>query len=461
VGDSGVGAPGRRRRLPSPDEQPTEIIHFEDELEPEGVLEEDGYADYADDDEYDEYDDDFYDDEDYDDEDYDEAERAEPEYIEDVRPTKPRRRKRFFGWVAALSVIALLLGGAWYGFNAIFGYSDFTGAGQSDVIVQVADGDSTNAIAGKLVDAGVVASTKAFVKASANNSAVTKVQPGYYELKTKMSGASAVTKLVDSASRVGQLQIRAGTQLEDITQPDGKITPGVYTLLSKASCAQLNGKSTCIPADELRRTAATADLAALGAPSWAAAPAAAAGQTDRRLEGLIAPGVYDVKPGLTAIELLTNVVKASALQLQSAGLTSQAGISGQTPYQTLVIASIIEREGVVADFGKVSRVVYNRLATNMRLRMDSTVNYLLDRPVITTTDADRAKPGPYNTYLNNGLTPTPIGAPSPEAIQAALQPSAGAWLYFVKCETNGLSCFAVTYADQIKNQDDARARGVY
>jgi UPF0755 protein len=276
-----------------------------------------------------------------------------------------------------------------------------------------------------------------------------------------MSGASAVTKLVDSASRVGQLQIRAGTPLDDIKQPDGKITAGVYTLLSQASCAQLNGKSTCISADELRKTAATADLAALGAPSWAVAPAVAAGQPDRRLEGLIAPGVYDVKPGLTATELLATVVKASALQLQSAGLTAQSGISGQTPYQTLVIASIIEREGVVADFGKISRVIYNRLATNMKLGMDSTVNYLVDRPVITTTDADRAKPGPYNTYLNIGLMPTPIGAPSPEALQAALQPPPGNWMYFVKCETNGLSCFAVTYADQIKNQNDARARGVY
>jgi UPF0755 protein len=457
-----VGVSAHRRRLPPPDERPTEIIHVEDELRlkgdhlDDGSLDEDEYGDSADDGEYDDYEDDFYDDEEF-----DEIEHAQPEYIDDSRPRKRRRGKRFLGWVSALAVIALLVGGAWYGFNAIFGYADFSGTGEGDVIVQVADGDSTNAIAGTLTDAGVVASAKAFVKASATNSAVSKIRPGYYVLKKKMSGASAVTKLVDKSSRVGQLQIRAGSQLDDITQPDGKITEGVYTLLSKASCAELNGTSTCIPVGELRKTVENADFAALGAPSWSVAAAGKAEQKDRRLEGLIAPGVYDVKPGWSATELLSDVIKESALQLQAAGLTDQAGIQGQTPYQTLVIASIIEREAVNADFGKISRVIYNRLATNMKLGMDSTINYVLDRPVLLTKTEDRQKAGAYNTYQNTGLPPTPIGAPSNEAIQAALQPTAGNWLYFVKCETNGLSCFAVTQAQQDKNAHDAQVRGVY
>jgi UPF0755 protein len=454
--------------MPPPDERPTEIIPLEDGLEPAEIVdeheefehEEFEHEEFEDEEfeDYDEYEGEFYDDE----EEFDEAEHAEPEYIEDRRGRRRKTRsKRAFGWVAAIAVIALLVGGAWYGVNKIFGYDDFTGSGDSDVIVQVTSGDSTNAIAGKLTGAGVVASAKAFVKASASNTQISKVQPGYYLLKKNMSGASAVSKIVSPTSRVGELQIKAYTQLDDITQPDGKVTAGIYSLLSKSSCAEVNGKSTCIPVEDLRKTAESADLAALGAPSWAVDSVTQAPQKDRRLEGLIAPGVYDIMPGWTATELLTHMVKASAVQMEADGLNDKSGINGQSPYQTLVIASIIEREAVQQDFGKVSRVIYNRLAVKMKLQMDSTVNYVLDKPLLATNDADRAKPGAYNTYKNTGLPPTPISAPSTEAVQAALSPPAGDWVYFIKCEKNGLSCFGVTPDDHERNKATARANGAF
>ena len=445
-----------RRRPPQPraDERPTEIIH----LEPESELDDVDGEEFADgyDDEYDDAE--FYDE----DEDLAELEHAEPEYIEDERPSRRRKRgKRAFGWVAALVVIVLLAGGAWYGVNSMFGYDDFTGAGDSDVVVQVADGDSTGAIATKLTSAGVVASSTAFVKAGQNNNGVAKIQPGYYMLKKNMSAASAVNRITAAASRVGELQIKSYTQFDDVIQPDSKVTPGIYSLLSTASCATLNGKSTCIPVEELRKTVETADLAALGVPSWAAAEANKTPDKFRRLEGLVAPGVYDVKPGWTATELLTHVVKLSAAELQVAGLSDKASVEGQDPFRILTIASIIEREGVKADFGKISRVIYNRLAKPMKLEMDSTVNYALERPVLLTEKSDRNKGGPYNTYASIGLPPTPISAPSADAIQAALKPPDGNILYFVKCEKNGLSCFASTNAEHNKNRDDAQARGVF
>ncbi|MEC3979229.1 endolytic transglycosylase MltG, partial [Amycolatopsis sp. H20-H5] len=433
------------RRGPPPQPQPEE--EFEGSLFAE--------------DEYEDYDEDGYDEDGYEDYDDPEDELAEPEYIEDERPKPPARKKRAIGWLAAIAVIALLAGGAWYGFTAIFGYDDFEGSGDADVLVQVEQGDSTSAIAGKLATAGVVASSKAFVKAGEDNTKVTRVQQGYYQLKTKMSGASAVEKLVDPKSRVGQLQIKPYTQLDDITQPNGGVTPGVYTLLSKASCADLNGKSTCIPVEELRKTVAGLDLAVAGVPSWAVESASKIEQKDKRLEGLIAPGVYDVKPGWTAPELVADVVKASTELIQDAGLSDKQTGPGKTPYQTLIIASIIEREAIKSDFGKISRVIYNRLAKNMKLEMDSTVNYVLDRPTLLTKPEDREKAGAYNTYRNIGLPPTPISVPSKEAIQAALQPTAGDWFFFVKCEKDGQSCFAVTNDEHEKNKQDAQARGVY
>ncbi|WP_460429130.1 endolytic transglycosylase MltG, partial [Amycolatopsis endophytica] len=428
----------RRPRRPQPpgDESPTEIIHLED--------------DYS----YDDYDD------------YPEnadEERAEPEYIEpddpDDEPPVKRGRKPV-RWLVALVVLALIGGGAWYGIDAVFGYEDFEGAGESDVLIEISAGDSTGAIGQELAGAGVVASAKAFVKASEDNSKVLSLQPGYYVVKTKMSGAAAVEKLTQAGSRVGVLQVRAGTQLDDINQPDNSVTPGVFTLLSKASCAELNGQSTCIPVQQLRDTAARADLVSLGVPDWAASVASAS--TDpRRIEGLVAPGVYDVKPGWSAEELLGYVLRTSATRIQAAGLSAASNFQGRTPYETLIVASLVEREGVKQDFENISQVIYNRLTQNMRLQLDSTVNYLLDKPVITTTDADRERPGPYNTYKVNGLPPTPISSPSLEAIQAAEEPTQGNYVYFVKCEKNGLSCFAADLAEHQVNKNLARERGAY
>jgi UPF0755 protein len=92
---------------------------------------------------------------------------------------------------------------------------------------------------------------------------------------------------------------------------------------------------------------------------------------------------------------------------------------------------------------------------------DSTINYVLDQPLITTSTPDRNKPGPYNTYLNIGLPPTPISSPSPEALAAAQKPADGPWLFFVKCDKQGNSCFAVTQAEQDANSDKARAAGAF
>jgi len=425
---------------------------------------EDEYDDYED-----EYDDAAYDDaayDDYDDAAYEDEYEEEPyedELLEEQPSKKKKKRKRgkrFVGWVAAIAVIALLAGGAWYGVTKFFGYEDFEGAGTTDVLFQIADGDTTSAIGTKLANAGIVGSSKAFVKAGEGNSKVGKLQHGYYVMKEHMSGASAVDKITAADSRVGQMEIRAYTQFDDITQPDGKITPGVFTQLSKASCADLNGKSTCIPVEELRKTVETADLKALGVPSWAIEPASKTERKDHQLEGLIAPGVYDMKPGSTATGLLTDLVKLSSESILNAGLGEKATGEGKTPYETLIIASIIEREAVTADFGKISRVIYNRLAINMRLQMDSTVNYVLDRPTLLTNEADRVKAGAYNTYKIAALPPGPISVPSSEAIKAALKPTPGDWIYFVKCETNGLSCFAATNDEHNRNRDLARSRGV-
>jgi len=381
------------------------------------------------------------------------------------RPPPPRKKKknRTVLWISMVVVLALIGLGGYYGYKQLTGigdYEDFAGQGDQDVVVQVNDGDSTGDIATTLLDAGVVASTRAFVTAAESNADIRGVQPGYYVMKKKASGAAAVTRIVDPKVRVGNIQIKAGSQLENIIQPDESVVKGIIAMLSDASCAELNGKSTCVPVEQLTQVATQGDLAKLGVPDWAI-PFASKAEPKRRLEGMIMPGVYDVRPGATAEELWQQLIGESATQMQALGLPTVADDTGYTPYEVLTMASLVEKEAITKDFGKVSRVTYNRLAETMKLEYDSTINYVLDRPAIRTNKSDREKVGPYNTYDVTGLPPTPISSASENALKAAVTPEQGSWLFFVKCEKDGTSCFATTNDEHNENRQKAQDNGAY
>ena len=104
----------------------------------------------------------------------------------------------------------------------------------------------------------------------------------------------------------------------------------------------------------------------------------------------------------------------------------------------LTIASIIEKEaGSKADYPKVARVIYNRLAKHMKLQLDSTINYVLPQRKGHLSQADLEIDSPYNTYLHVGLPPTPIDSPGEEALKAALAPADGNWTFFVTVDKQG------------------------
>jgi UPF0755 protein len=374
-----------------------------------------------------------------------------------------RRRKRTILWVVVALVLVGGGYGAYYGYQTLSGigsYDDFAGAGEADVVIEVKDGDLVGTIAKTLQDQGVVASARAFTEAGADDARVVAIQPGFYLMKTKMSGEAAVARMVDKATKIVPLEVKGGYVLHDLTAQDGSITKGILSKLSDASCVELDGAKQCVTPQQLRDAADNADPAALGVPDWAL-PDVTAAPRENRLEGLIMPGLYHVKPGADATELLKGVLATSLGRLQSYGIPSGAVKTGFRPYEVLVIASLIEKEGVTKDFDKISRVVYSRLAKPQKLELDSTVNYKLDRPHITTSDEDRDRSGPYNTYQVQGLPPTPIGSPGREAIVAAITPADGPWMYFVKCQKDGTSCFTNTYDEHRAVSDKAREEGVF
>lgn len=378
------------------------------------------------------------------------------------RQARERRRRRVV-LGAVLVVLLLAAGGILVGvreLQALREVPDFTGAGDTEAIVQVEEGQSLTAIGAALLRRNVVASVRAFTNAAEADPRVRGVQPGYYQLRERMSGTAAVARLQEPAARVGQLEIRGGKQLDDVDQPDGSTAPGLLTEMSRASCAVIGGLQQCVSAQDLRTAMGQADFSELAIPAWAADPTSKV-EPGRRLEGLLVPGNYDVRPGSSAVEMLRQVVSTSVARLLVDGFPASAAGTGYSAYEVLVIASVIEREAITPDFGRVSRVIYNRLAAGMPLQMDSTINYPLQRQEVRTSESDRARPGPYNTYLNVGLPVSPIGSPSAAAISAALNPEPGTWRYFVKCQEDGASCFSVTIAEHETAVLDAVARGVF
>jgi UPF0755 protein len=127
----------------------------------------------------------------------------------------------------------------------------------------------------------------------------------------------------------------------------------------------------------------------------------------------------------------------------------------------IIAASIVEKEGYIPkNMPDVARVIYNRLASGTPLQMNATVLYSLGQDGGAVTSKDLQLQTPYNTYLNVGLTPTPICSPSSDAVEAAVHPPAGAWLYFVLVQKDGTEAFSDTYAEQLAEEKLAKSRGL-
>ncbi|MEY4082650.1 MAG: endolytic transglycosylase MltG [Pseudomonadota bacterium] len=151
------------------------------------------------------------------------------------------------------------------------------------------------------------------------------------------------------------------------------------------------------------------------------------------LEGWIFPDTYLFMRGSTDVEIVQRSVRLQQAVLAQAWEARSSHVALQSPYEALILASMIERETQVeADRAFVSAVFHQRLREGMRLESDPTVIYGLgDRFDGDLRRADLRRPMPHNTYVIRGLPPTPIASPGRAAIVAALTPAVGRWRYFV------------------------------
>jgi len=171
-------------------------------------------------------------------------------------------------------------------------------------------------------------------------------------------------------------------------------------------------------------------------------------------EGAILPETYDITRGEDRGSVLKRMTDAQDELLKTLWSRRQAGLPLETPEQAVTLASIVEKETAVpAERPKVAAVYINRLRRGMRLEADPTVVYGVTggEPMGRgLRQSELLTPGPYNTYLNTGLPPTPIGNPGRAALAAVLDPPATDDIFFVADGTGG-HVFAATYEAHLRN----------
>lgn len=319
-------------------------------------------------------------------------------------PLPPSRHRSGFGrLIAVVLAVALVIGIGWGSLTVLrsaSGSDDYAGPGSGSVNVVVRKGDSITAIGSTLAEADVVKSASAFVSAAGANEASSSIGPGTYTLKLQMSGDGAVALMLDPVSRAeSRLVLPEGlrlTQSLDVASEASKIPIGEFEAVLQ-------------------------DPEQLKLPVWAR----------NRPEGFMFPATYDLTGDETAKSLLRSFVKRFDQASSDTDLVSRSAAMGRSPYEILIIASLLQGEGTPNDFAKIARVVYNRLDAGMPLQFDSTVAYGLGITRLNLTQDQLDSSTPYNTYVVKGLPPTPINSPGDAAIEAALNPAKGKWLYFV------------------------------
>lgn len=369
-------------------------------------------------------------------------------------PPRKRNRKALMALLILAVVIVLVLSGVALKALGVFESSkDFDSAtGHGAALVHVAGDSSIRDIGDTLTDSGVVGSRKAFVNATGNDT----VAAGFYKLPKGISAAAAVQKMQGPDNRVGSISLPEGRQLDSKKGADGKTTPGVFEMIAAATAVKTDDATYGVTVKQLVEAAGRASADELGIPAWARETFDKLGGDHRRIEGLIAAGSWEnIDPREDATHILRALITASADRFTAWGIEADTK-TGLTPYQTLVTASVVEREAYDgADFPKVARVILNRLKVDQRLEMDSTANYTADIQNIDLGGEAYKDENAWNTYQHKGLPITPIGTVGERALNATIEPADGDWLYFVTVDKDGKTLFSKTFEQHKKNRQVA------
>lgn len=364
--------------------------------------------------------------------DQEEAAPASPDALAPPAAEPERRRRRVGRWLVALGIVVTLVlvavgGGALW----VKGKIDPAGAPGEDVSVDIPLGTTTSAIAELLASSDVVSSAEVFrwyvrVKGAGPFDA------GLYTLQANMAMGDVVKVLDDGPALppAENLTVREGLWVPEVAAAVGDVDHlDAATFLELAT----NGQT----------------LSQFSPP----------GNTS--LEGLLFPDTYRIERTEDEAAVLRRMIDTFdgiATELGYADAESRVGVS---PYEAIIVASLIEAEARVdEDRGKIARVIYNRLEQGMPLGIDATFYFQLQRRGGSLRQSELDAPSPYNTRQNVGLVPTPVAMPGRASLEAALSPEPGPWLYYVLADASGVHAFSESYEEFLRNKEAAERNGL-
>ena len=327
--------------------------------------------------------------------------------------------------IIAISVVCIVLIGGILFWNHNHPDLDFpAGTAGPEIEVNIPAGSSGVEIGRILAKEGVVKTSVIFFRAATADKRAESISAGLYLVNTHLSAKEAIEQLLDKKRLQGKFLIIEGARLSEI----------------KANLVKIG-----FTAEKVDKA-----LNSIKTPRGF--------ETDN-LEGLLFPANYTILPDEEVSTLLQGALDRFAQELKNISFDDYAKELNLKPAELLTIASIVQAEGFTdEDFGKVSRVIYNRLKIGMPLQMDSTLLYAnKSRGEIRVTNRELKIASKYNTYKYKGLPPGPIGSPGGAALVATIKPTPGNWLYFVTVSpgetkfTNSYSEFLTFKAEFIRN----------
>ncbi|HMT04846.1 MAG TPA: endolytic transglycosylase MltG [Solirubrobacterales bacterium] len=326
------------------------------------------------------------------------------------------------GRVAALAVAVV---GALFVLWFLFAlFQPFKGDGRGEPFpLKVPSGDSVGQIGDLLAEKGVISNATLFEIRATMSGKRGELNHGVHRFREDMSYSAAINELTRTTSK----------RTISVTIPEG---------LSRSETADVV-EAAGLPGDYM---AATVRFKGFNPDEYGAQGRA------KNLEGFLFPATYELKPTAEVEDLVGQQLQAFRDNIAGVNLR-YAKSKNLTVYDVLTIASMVEREvSVPSERKTVAAVIYNRLKMGEPLGIDATLRFALDNWTESLTESDLATDSPYNTRLNGGLPPGPIGNPGLASIEAAARPEkTDVWLYVVKPGTCGEHVFSSSLEEHNAN----------
>ncbi|NQV05647.1 endolytic transglycosylase MltG [bacterium] len=341
------------------------------------------------------------------------------------------------------------------------------------VTIEIEPGSSAGAIGDVLAEVGVVESSGAFAREVQNRGVAGRLQAGTYEMETGMTIDGAIAVLLEgpSGSGVYRLTVIEGLTIQQTLsslarQTQFEVREYEAVLLDGSVTSSLLPETAGVEVEDTTTT--TASSSAVEPPISETTSATVLEGTGEAIyttfdwEGLLWPDTYEISERASVVDILQLLADTTVSRVGSIDWSYLEALD-LTPYDGLIIASLIEREAAVDDERPtIASVIFNRLELDMLLQIDATVVFALGGNIPDTglTFTDLEIDSPYNTYLYPGLPPTPISGARLASLAAAAEPDETVYIYYVLTDPEGRHSFTDDFDEFLVFQAEAREAGV-